>query len=184
MNAYQMLIGGEWKSNGQTMPVVSPANEEVIATVPVASPDDVQWALDSAFKAQKEWGRRSGVERGAVLRRLAELVERDKDRLARLLSQEQGKPLAEAVGEIAFGKSWLPYYAEFDRRIEGDILPSENRNEQIWIVPAPVGVVVGIIPWNFPSAVAIRKIAPALIAGNSIILKRNRPELGCGNSSG
>jgi lactaldehyde dehydrogenase / glycolaldehyde dehydrogenase len=171
MSAYQMLIDGKWKSSGQSMPVMSPANEEVIATVPVASPEDVQSALDSASKAQKEWGKRSGVERGAILRRLAELAERDKDRLAQLLSQEQGKPLHEAVGEIAFGKSWLTYYAEFDRRIEGDILPSENPNEQIWIVRAPVGVVVGIIPWNYPSAVAIRKIAPALIAGNSIVLK-------------
>ena len=171
MNAYQMLIDGHWKSNGQTTPVLSPANEEVIATTPVASADDVQLALDSAFRAQKEWGKRSGVERGIILRRWAELVERDKERLAQLLSQEQGKPLHEARGEIAFGKSWFTYYAEFDRRIEGDILPSENRNEQIWIVPSPVGVVVGIIPWNYPSAVAIRKIAPALIAGNSIILK-------------
>ena len=171
MNAYQMLIDGHWKSNGQTTQVLSPANEEVIATTPVASADDVQLALDSAFRAQKEWGKRSGVERGIILRRWAELVERDKERLAQLLSQEQGKPLHEARGEIAFGKSWFTYYAEFDRRIEGDILPSENRNEQIWIVPSPVGVVVGIIPWNYPSAVAIRKIAPALIAGNSIILK-------------
>ena len=171
MNAYQMLIDGHWKSNGQTTQVLSPANEEVIATTPVASADDVQLALDSAFRAQKEWGKRSGVERGIILRRWAELVERDKERLAQLLSQEQGKPLHEARGEIAFGKSWFTYYAEFDRRIEGEILPSENRNEQIWIVPSPVGVVVGIIPWNYPSAVAIRKIAPALIAGNSIILK-------------
>ena len=107
MTNYQMLIDGKWKSNGQSMPVVSPANEEVIATVPVASPEDVQLALDSASKAQKEWGKRSGVERGTILRRLAELVERDKDRLAQLLSQEQGKPLHEAVGEIAFCKSWL-----------------------------------------------------------------------------
>ena len=171
MSTYQMIINGRWKSNGQTMTVVSPANEEVIATVPVASAADVQSALESAARSQKEWGKRSGVERGAVLRRWAELVERDKDRLARLLSQEQGKPLHEAVGEITFGKSWFNYYAEFDRRIEGDILPSENRNEQIWIVPSPVGVVVGIIPWNYPFAVAIRKIAPALIAGNSIVLK-------------
>jgi lactaldehyde dehydrogenase / glycolaldehyde dehydrogenase len=171
MNAYQMQINGQWISNGQTMPILSPADEEVIATVPVASSDDVQAALESAYKAQKEWEKRSGVERGEILRRWADLVERDKERLAQLLSQEQGKPLAEARGEIAFGKSWFTYYAEFDRRIEGDILPSEKSNEQIWIVPSPVGVVVGIIPWNYPSAVAIRKIAPALIAGNSIVLK-------------
>src|SRR5580704_3365955 len=108
MNAYQMLIDGKWKSNGHTMPVVSPANEEVIATVPVASADDVQLALDSAFKAQKEWGKRSGVERGLVLRRLAELVERDKDRLARLLSQEQGNRYPRQLGRSLLARAGFP----------------------------------------------------------------------------
>ena len=98
MSAYQMLIDGKWKSNGQSMPVVSPFNEEVIATVPVASAEDVQSALDSAAKAQKAWGKRSGVERGAILRRLAELVERDKDRLAQLLSQ--------GTRQTAAGSGW------------------------------------------------------------------------------
>jgi lactaldehyde dehydrogenase/glycolaldehyde dehydrogenase len=99
------------------------------------------------------------------------LVEENKDRLARILSEEEGKPLAEAEGEIDFGASWFHYYAEFDRRIEGEIVPADKPGEQIWIVPAAVGVVAAIIPWNYPSAVAIRKIAPALIAGNSIVLK-------------
>src|SRR5581483_3377987 len=159
--AYEMYVNGKWVKDRASMPVYNPATEEIIAHA----------ALDSARRAQPGWSRLTGVERGNILRRWADLVEAHRERLARLLSQEQGKPLAEALAEIDFGTSWFRYYAEFDRRIEGDILPADKRDEQIWIVRAPVGVVVGIIPWNYPSAVAIRKIAPALIAGNAIVLK-------------
>jgi lactaldehyde dehydrogenase / glycolaldehyde dehydrogenase len=171
MEAYAMYIDGKWVAGSETMPVTNPATEEVLATVPVASMEEVQAALQAAKNAQKDWARRTGVERGNVLRRWADLVDRDKERLARLLTQEQGKPLHESTGEMDFGNSWFRYYAEFDRRIEGDILAADKPNEQLWIVPQPVGVVVGIIPWNYPSAVAIRKIAPALIAGNTLVLK-------------
>ena len=171
MTAYEMFVEGKWIQNGEHMPVLNPANEETIATVPVASQEDVQRALLAAKGAQTDWARLTGVERGRILRKWGHLVEQNKERLARILSQEEGKPLEEARGEIDFGASWLHYYAEFDRRIEGEIVPSDRRDEQIWIVPSPVGVVVGIIPWNYPSAVAIRKIAPALIAGNAIVLK-------------
>ena len=169
--AYQMLVDGKWVGAGQRMPVVNPATEETIAEVPIASASEIEAALDSAKRAQRPWARLTGVERGKILRRWADLLDRDQDRLARILSQEQGKPLSEAIGEIAFGTSWFRYYAEFDRRIEGEIVAADRPNEHLWIVPAPVGVVIGIIPWNYPSAVAIRKIAPALIAGNAIILK-------------
>lgn len=171
MTGYQMPIGGQWVSATDSMEVLNPANEEVFATVPRASEKDVLNALEAAAKAQRGWSRLSGVERGNILRRWAQLVDAHKERLARILSQEEGKPLPEARGEIDFGRSWISYYAEFDRRIEGDILPSDKPNEQIWIVPQPVGVVVGIIPWNYPSALTARKVAPALIAGNSIVLK-------------
>src|SRR6266446_5258772 len=171
MKPYSMWIDGKPAGNGATMPVVSPATEEVIAEVPVASAEDVRNALSAAARAQRGWARLTGVERGRVLRRWSELVGKNKDHLANILSREQGKPLHEALGEIEFGRSWFDYYAEFDRRIEGDILPSDKSDEQMWIVRAPIGVVVAIIPWNYPSAVAIRKIAPALIAGNAVVLK-------------
>src|SRR5438105_2621475 len=171
MNSYGMFLDGTWVSGPETLSVLNPATEETIATVPIASPEQVQQALEAAARAQRGWARKTGVERGNVLRRWADLVERDKERLARLLSEEEGKPLSEARGEIDFGNSWFRYYAEFDRRIEGDIIAADKPNEQLWIVPQPVGVVVGIIAWNYPSAVAIRKIAPALIAGNAIVLK-------------
>lgn len=171
MPNYQMLIDGKWESGGENMPVLNPANEKVLGTVPAASAEDAQRALEAAAAAQRGWSRLTGVERGNVLRRWADLVDRHKPRLAEILSQEEGKPLAEALGEIDFGRSWLSYYAEFDRRIEGDIVPADKPNEQLWIVPQPVGVVAGIIPWNYPSALTLRKAAPALIAGNALVLK-------------
>ncbi len=171
MASYQMLIDGKWENGSQNMDVLNPATEQVIATVPAATPADADRALAAAAKVQKPWSRLTGVERGNILRKWAALVDQNKPRLAELLSREEGKPLPEALGEIDFGRSWLSYYAEFDRRIEGDIVPADKPNEQMWIVPQPVGVVVGIIPWNFPSALTLRKAAPALIAGNALVLK-------------
>lgn len=171
MECYGMYIDGKWLAGTATMQVTNPATDEVIATTPVATAGEAQSALLAAKRSQREWSRKTGVERGDILRRWANLVDRDRERLARIISEEEGKPLHEAGGEIDFGNSWFRYYAEFDRRIEGDILAADKPGEQIWIVPQPVGVVVGIIPWNFPSAVAIRKIAPCLIAGNALVLK-------------
>jgi lactaldehyde dehydrogenase/glycolaldehyde dehydrogenase len=171
MNEYQMLVSGEWVAGPETMPVLNPATEEVVAKVPVASEQDIARALEGAVRAQRGWARWTGVQRGNVLRRWAALIDSQAERLARIVSQEEGKPLTEARGEIEFGRSWVSYYAEFDRRIEGEIVPSDNLDEQIWIVAQPVGTVVGIIPWNYPSALTARKVAPALITGNAIILK-------------
>jgi lactaldehyde dehydrogenase/glycolaldehyde dehydrogenase len=166
-----MLIGGKWESGAEAMPVLNPANEQVLANVPAGTAHDADRALEAAAQAQRGWARLTGVERGNILRRWAELVDKNKARLAEILSQEEGKPLPEAQGEIDFGRSWLNYYAEFDRRIEGDIVAADKPNEQLWIVPQPVGVVVGIIPWNYPSALTLRKAAPALITGNALVLK-------------
>jgi lactaldehyde dehydrogenase / glycolaldehyde dehydrogenase len=171
MTSYQMLIGGKWESGAESMPVLNPANEQVLGTVPAASAEDAERALKAAVAAQRDWSRMTGVQRGNILRRWASLVDQHKPRLAEILSQEEGKPLSEALGEIDFGRSWLSYYAEFDRRIEGDIIAADKPNEQLWIVPQPVGVVVAIIPWNYPSALTLRKAAPALIAGNALVLK-------------
>ncbi len=171
MDAYQMYINGDWVSGSDPLEVLNPATEEVVATVPSASEGEIQRALEGSKEAQKGWSRLTGVERGNVLRKWAELIDQHRDEFAQLLSKEVGKPLAEAYGEVDFGNTWFRYYAEFDRRIDGDILAPDHPNEQLWIIPCPVGVVVGIIAWNFPFALAIRKIAPALIAGNSIILK-------------
>lgn len=171
MTNYEMYINGEWVSGAEKLDVLNPATEEVLGTVPVASGTQVQRALEGAKEAQREWGRKTGVERGNVLRKWADLIDERSESFARLLSEEVGHPYAESQGEVAVGPAWLRYNAEFDRRIDGDILSADKPNEQLWVVPCPVGVVVGIIAWNFPFALALRKIAPALIAGNSIVLK-------------
>lgn len=171
MSDYRMYVNGEWVAGDDTINVVNPATEETFATVPNASAQQVQQALESSKKASRDWGRTMGVERGAVLRKLADLVDENRDHFAKLLAQEVGKPLKQAYAEVDFGNSWFRYYATFERSIEGDILPADHPNEQMWIIPSPVGVAVGIIAWNFPFAVAVRKIAPALIAGNSLVLK-------------
>ncbi len=171
MSTHSMYLNGQWVGGDQGIDVLNPATEESIGSVPVASVAQVQETLQAAKKAQKAWGRLTGVERGKVLRKWADLVDAKRDHFARLLAQEVGKPLHEAYGEVDFGNSWFRYYAEFDRRIDGDILSADRPNEQLWIVPQPVGVAVGIIAWNFPFAVAVRKIAPALIAGNALVLK-------------
>lgn len=170
-NAYSMFINGRWESSNETIDVINPATEEVVATTPAATNEQVQKALETARTAQKKWALLTGVERGRVLRRWADLVDQRRDEFAKLIATEVGKPLKEAYGEVDFGNSWFRYCAEFDRRIEGDIVPADRPGEQMWIVPQPAGVAVGIIAWNFPFAVGIRKIAPALIAGCSLVLK-------------
>lgn len=171
MSDYELFIDGSWQGTDRHLQVLSPATEELIAKVCIADPSAIDRAMKAAKNAQKPWGRRTGVERGLVLRRWADLVEQHRERLAELISKEEGKPLHEALGEVDFGNSWFRYFAEFDRRMDGEILASDKPDEQLWIMRQPVGVVVGIIPWNYPLAVAIRKIAPALIAGNAIVLK-------------
>ncbi|HMP05193.1 MAG TPA: aldehyde dehydrogenase family protein, partial [Lacipirellulaceae bacterium] len=167
----RMYVDGRWVNAAETCGVENPATGEIIGEVPVASAPDVSQAVVAAQRAQREWGRRPAVERGAILRRWADLVDRDRELLAATITAEEGKPLSESLGEVDFGNSWFRYYAEFDRRIEGEILSADRPNEQLWSIPQPVGVVSAIIPWNYPMAVAVRKVAPALIAGNSIVLK-------------
>lgn len=166
-----MLIGGEWVTGDESLDVINPATEEPIASVSVASDKMVSAAVEAAAGAWRAWSRRPAVERGRLLRNWADLVERDRESLAKTISGEVGKPITESRGEVDFGNSWFRYYAEFERRIEGEILPADRPNEQLWIIPQSLGVVSAIIPWNYPLAVAIRKIAPALIAGNTIVLK-------------
>ena len=171
---YPFYAGGAWHdaaAGTDKIEVLNPADESVLATTPDATPEQCVEALQAAKKAQEAWGRLTGVERGAVLRKWADLVDAKKEQFAKLLSREVGKPIAEARGEIDFGNSWLRYFAGFDRHIEGTILSADQPDQQLWLVPQPAGVAVGVIAWNFPYAVACRKIAPALIAGCAIVLK-------------
>ena len=156
---------------GERIDVLDPADEHVIASVPSASDADVEQALAAARLAQPGWARTPSVERGAHLRALADLIAAEREPLARLLSQEVGKPLSEADAEVRFAESYLRYNAEWDRRLEGEILPGDVPGETIHLMRVPVGVVAAICPWNFPLAVLCRKVGPALVTGNTVVVK-------------
>jgi acyl-CoA reductase-like NAD-dependent aldehyde dehydrogenase len=170
---YRMFIDGEWvdSESEETIRVTNPANERTIATVPKATRDETKAALEAAEKAQPKWEDLAPLGRATFLFKTAQLIRRDKERLARVLTSEQGKPLFEARNEIEGAASNFEYYAQFARRIEGDVLPSDNPRQTVMILRLPIGVVASITPWNFPSAMVARKLAPALITGNTVVTK-------------
>ena len=169
----QMLIGGRWTDGAaeRSIEVENPATEEVIGAVPAGTARDAEDALASAQDAWPAWAKTPAIERAKLIWKLRDAMLRDCGALARMVTLEQGKPLKEAEGEIGAAANFLSYAAENARRIEGDILPSDNRDEEIWIRRAPYGVVVGLTAWNYPAALAARKMGPALAAGNTVVLK-------------
>lgn len=170
---YQLFINGEWRTStsGETIDIVSPSTEEVVARVQNGTAEEAIEALEAADKAQKEWKKLPARERADLLYKLADEIDANNERLAQLLVKEQGKLLKVARFEVQVTASFIRYACEGARRIEGDIIPSDNPNEQIWIQKVPRGVVVAITAWNFPLALAGRKLGPALVAGNSIVIK-------------
>ncbi|TGD42651.1 aldehyde dehydrogenase [Pseudotabrizicola sediminis] len=167
-----MWIGGHWEQGAEgTRPVINPSTGEAFANAPEASAAQALQAIDAARAAQPAWARLSPLQRGVYMHKIAGLIRDHAEPLARLVVREQGKPITEARGEVGGAAEFFTYFAEFARRIQGEILPSDAPGEQIWIQRVPVGVVVGIIPWNYPAALVSRKVAPALIAGNTIVLK-------------
>jgi lactaldehyde dehydrogenase/glycolaldehyde dehydrogenase len=153
------------------MAVINPATEDVLSEVSVAGLVEVEASLEAAARAQPVWARRPGHERGAFLMRIAELVRRDTDRIARIVTAEQGKPLEAARGEVDFAARFFEYFSSFGRGQTGEIMASENADQEVWVRSIPYGVVVGIVAWNFPAALFARKVAPAIMAGNAIVLK-------------
>lgn len=170
---YRMFIDGEFVPavSGATVAVENPTDESIIATVPDGDAADASAALESARRAQPAWAAMPAVERGRILARFATAITANRDRLANLLSREQGKVLPLAFGEVDVSADFINYPAQQARRIEGDLFPSDNRSEHIWIHKVPYGVTVGICAWNFPLALACRKIGPALTTGNVMVVK-------------
>ena len=167
-----LLIAGRWVAGeGGGIEVVNPATEESIATVQGAGPAEVAAAIEAARGAQPLWAALTAIERSAYVRAIADLLERHKNALVRTLVEEVGKPISNARGELDWAIGYARYTAEWDRRIEGDIVPSDNRNEAIHLMRAPLGVVAALCPWNYPLAVLIRKLAPALVTGNTVVAK-------------
>jgi len=167
-----MYIGGQWVkgSSANRIEVENPSNEACLGTVPEGTVPEAIEALEAARRAQSSWRSLPAQSRASYVNKLADAVAADKQRLAHIVCLEQGKPLDQALGEIGATEGFLRYAAENARRIEGDIVPSDNADEEIWIRNVPRGVVVGLTAWNYPSALVARKLGPALVAGNSFVL--------------
>jgi len=167
------FIAGEWRasSTGRKYEVSDPANGAVFARVADSGPEDARQAADAACAAFEEWRALSARDRAQLLKRWHALILANTEDLARLMSREQGKPLAEARGEVAYGASYVEWFAEEAVRTYGDLIPDLVRGKKMMVVKEPVGVVAAITPWNFPLAMLARKIAPALAAGCTVVAK-------------
>ena len=168
----QLYIDGQWRAGrGGQAPVLNPANEETIGSYAVADRSDLDDALAAAARGFEKWRRTSAFERAKVMRRAADLLRERKDSIARAMTLEQGKPLAESRGETAAGADVIDWFAEEGKRAYGRIVPSRAPNVTQLVVKEPVGPVAAFSPWNFPINQAVRKISAALAAGCSIVIK-------------
>ena len=169
----QCYIEGRWQAavNGATIAVNNPANGALVARVPDMGEAETIRTIEAAHRAMQSWRQTPAKTRAALLRRWFELVMANQDDLGILLTLEQGKPLAEAKGEIAYGASYIEWFAEEAKRIYGDTIPSLNADQRILVFKEPVGVCAAITPWNFPNAMITRKAAPAIAAGCAIIVR-------------
>jgi succinate-semialdehyde dehydrogenase/glutarate-semialdehyde dehydrogenase len=167
------LVDGRWigAEDGSSIKVLNPATGETLGTVPRLGRTETRQAVAAAAKALPQWRAQTAKERAAILRRWFELMMANQDDLARIMTAEQGKPLAEAKGEIAYAASFLEWFAEEGKRIYGDVIPSFRGDSRIIVTKEPVGVCAAITPWNFPAAMITRKVGPALAAGCTMVLK-------------
>ncbi|NDZ12592.1 succinate-semialdehyde dehydrogenase (NADP(+)) [Variovorax sp. WS11] len=169
----QVFLAGEWidADTRETVPVINPANGERIGTVPMCGAEETQRAIAAAEAAQRDWARRPAKERTAILRRLNDLMLANQDDLALIMTTEQGKPLAESKGEIAYAASFIDWFADEARRVYGDTIPAPSADRRILALKQPIGVTAAITPWNFPTAMLTRKAGPALAAGCAMVVK-------------
>jgi succinate-semialdehyde dehydrogenase / glutarate-semialdehyde dehydrogenase len=169
----QAFIGGKWWDADEraTRPVLNPATGEVLGTAPYMGASETRRAIEAAAVAMPAWSARTAKDRAAILRRWYDLMLASQEDLAMLMTAEQGKPLAESRGEIAYAASFIEWFAEEGKRVYGDVIPGHQVDKRILILRQPVGVVAAITPWNFPAAMIARKAAPALAAGCTFVCK-------------
>ncbi|MFT0212635.1 NAD-dependent succinate-semialdehyde dehydrogenase [Pseudomonas sp. F1_0610] len=167
------FIDGQWVAadNQQKIFVTNPATGQILGKVPAITAEQTQLAIQSAEKAQQQWKLTTAKERSAALLKWAELILSAKEDIAQIMTAEQGKPLSEARGEVAYATSFIVWFAEEAKRVAGDVLQTPNTRQRLITIKQPVGVCAAITPWNFPAAMITRKVAPALAAGCSIIVK-------------
>ncbi len=169
----QAYINGQWQAaaNGKTFPVTNPFDGSHLADVPDMGMAETRMAIDAAADAFEIWRKKTAGERSALLRKWNDLMLAHADDLALILTAEQGKPLAEARGEIVYGASFVEWFAEEAKRAYGDVIPGHAADKRIVTIKQPIGVVAAITPWNFPNAMITRKVAPALAAGCTVVIK-------------
>ncbi|MFW1853295.1 NAD-dependent succinate-semialdehyde dehydrogenase [Acinetobacter guillouiae] len=169
----QALINGQWRDadTKQTFNVINPATGEIICTVPKMGQQEALDAITAAEQALALWRKKTAKQRSQILRQWFDLIMQHQDDLAYILTLEQGKPFAEAKGEIAYGAAYIEWFAEETKRIYGDIIPSNAADQKILVNKQPIGVCAAITPWNFPNAMITRKVAPALAAGCTMIVR-------------
>jgi len=167
------FIGGKWvdAANGASHEVMNPATREPIGTVPDMGAAETRRAIEAASIAFPAWAAHTARERAAILRRWFDLMMANQEDLAALMTAEQGKPLAESKGEIAYAASFIEWFAEEGKRLYGDVIPPHQSDKRLLVIRQPIGVVAAITPWNFPSAMITRKVAPALAAGCTVVVK-------------
>lgn len=167
------FINGQWMpaDSGKTFPVINPASGEILAEVADCGSAETQRAIEAAAAALPAWRAKTAHQRSRLLRQWHDLIIAKADELGSLMTNEQGKPLAEARGEVRYGASFIEWFAEEGKRAYGDIIPAQQANQRLLVMKEPVGVVAAITPWNFPIAMITRKVAPALAAGCTVVLK-------------
>jgi succinate-semialdehyde dehydrogenase / glutarate-semialdehyde dehydrogenase len=170
----RLFVAGEWTdraSSGATFDVTNPANGDAIATLPDAGREEMQRAIDAAAATQPEWAATTAAYRTGIMREAARLMHERQEHLATVMTLEQGKPLAESMGEIVYAASFIEWFAEEARRVYGDTVPASFPEKRIMVIKRPVGVTAAITPWNFPAAMITRKLGPALAAGCTMVIK-------------
>jgi succinate-semialdehyde dehydrogenase/glutarate-semialdehyde dehydrogenase len=167
------FLDGQWvgADSGATVEVRNPATGDVLGTVPKMGAAETRRAIEAAARAMPAWAKKTAKERAQILRRWHDLMMENQEALAKLMTAEQGKPLAEAKGEVAYAASFIEWFAEEGKRLYGDLIPGHQSDKRIMVMRQPVGVVAAITPWNFPSAMIARKVGPALAAGCSFVCK-------------
>lgn len=171
LKRYAMWIDGRWVESDKYSAVLNPATGEAVSEFPLGGVADVQRAVEAAERAQVAWARRPAIERAGFLRQISAKLRAHREELARCIVEEQGKILSLAQVEVDFSADYIDYMAEWARRYEGEILQSDRPGENILLYKAPIGVIAGILPWNFPFFLIVRKLAPALVTGNTIVIK-------------
>jgi len=167
----EAFVGGRWVAGERRLAVTNPATGALIAEVADTTAADTRAAIDAAAAAMPAWAATPAKARAAILRRWFDLIMANQEDLARLMTAEQGKPLAESRGEIAYAASFIEWFAEEAKRVYGDVIPAPHGGQRILVLKQPVGVVAAITPWNFPAAMITRKVGPALAAGCGIVVK-------------